>query len=47
MRNNINNPRTFRREHPNRFRVKKYDERFTNKDMEKVTRALSIRIALK
>ena len=47
MRNSIDNPRTFRVEHPNRFRVKKYDERLTDNDMEKVTRALSIGIALK
>ena len=47
MRNNIDNPRIFRMEHPNRFRVKKYDERLTDNDMEKVTRVLSIGIALK
>ena len=47
MRNNIDNPRIFRMEHSNRFRAKKYDERLTDNDMEKVTKALSIGIALK
>ena len=36
MRNSIDNPRTFRREHPNRFRVKKYDERLTDDDIRRL-----------
>ena len=36
MRNSIDNPRTFRVEHPNRFRVKKYDERLTDDDIRRL-----------